>query len=482
MPSVGAVTNRLAIRYGIEATPGVVPTAPLQTLLCQSVDVGQDLAFTSIDVIRPDRQNSDNLLTDATPKGTIARYMDYGASDDLKLLALQAAAWVPVYRATGASVSSTTAYTVTSSTGVVAGHLVKGSGFTNAGNNVINKVTSTTGTTIVASGATLTTETSSATKIVTVIGFEGASGDITATSTGLASTTTDFTTLGLKLGQWIKIGGAATGNQFATAANNDLVRVTAIAANALTVDHLPTGWAVDAGTGKSIRILTGDFIRNGVADASMLIEVESTDVAGGVFYYQGYQPDTLQIDTKASSPITETFVYKGMTETQANASVSNGTPVAAVAAQAISAATSASVRFYENGSLSGKATSLNLQTMNNLRDQKAIGTLGNAGIGSGTFKATLTAELYFEAGKALPMWKRGDGKTVTKTAIIFTDPVGNVYVMTQLAAKITKRDITRGTVNADCKLQVTIDAQPDDISGGLTGAMFQIDRIPYLGA
>ncbi|TGV23899.1 hypothetical protein EN811_31160, partial [bacterium M00.F.Ca.ET.168.01.1.1] len=72
-----------------------------------------------------------------------------------------------------------------------------------------------------------------------VVGFQGSSGDITATSTGIGSTTLDFTTLGLTVGQWIKIGGIAAGEQFATAALNTFARITAIAANALTLDNLP---------------------------------------------------------------------------------------------------------------------------------------------------------------------------------------------------------------------------------------------------
>ena len=74
-----------------------------------------------------------------------------------------------------------------------------------------------------------------------VVGFQAASGDITATATGLGSTSLDFTTLGLAVGQWIKIGGSATADKFATAALNSTARITAIAATALTLDHLPHG-------------------------------------------------------------------------------------------------------------------------------------------------------------------------------------------------------------------------------------------------
>ena len=56
--------------------------------------------------------------------------------------------------------------------------------------------------------------------VVKVVGFQGATGDVTATATGLGSTLLDFTTLGLSAGQWIWVGGDTSGVKFATAACN----------------------------------------------------------------------------------------------------------------------------------------------------------------------------------------------------------------------------------------------------------------------
>ena len=74
----------------------------------------------------------------------------------------------------------------------------------------------------------------------------------------------DFTTLGLAVGQLVKIGDASNAAySFVTAANNSYARITAIAATALTLDNLPTGWTTDSGTSKTIRVFTADYVRVG---------------------------------------------------------------------------------------------------------------------------------------------------------------------------------------------------------------------------
>jgi hypothetical protein len=103
---------------------------------------------------------------------------------------------------------------------------------------------------------------------------QGASGDITATSTGLGSTALDFTTLGLVPGMWLKVGGTAAGDKFANiAANNDWVRISGtITATAIPLDNRPSGWAVDNGSGKTIKVWFGDYINNGTTQTSLTVE------------------------------------------------------------------------------------------------------------------------------------------------------------------------------------------------------------------
>ena len=126
---------------------------------------------------------------------------------------------------------------------------------------------------MVGSSLSLTAETAPpGTGRLKVVGFQGASGDITATAGGLGSTSLDFTTLGLAVGQWIKVGGTAAGDRFATAGLNDWARIVAISANALTLDNKPSGWTTDAGTSKTIKVWFGDYIKNGVTKTALTLE------------------------------------------------------------------------------------------------------------------------------------------------------------------------------------------------------------------
>lgn len=156
------------------------------------------------------------------------------------------------------------------------GHLVRFSGFTasNGANNGVKRCTTASATVPAFSAAVFVNETAPVGSRMKVVGFAGTSGDITATATGLASTTLDFTTLGLRSGDWIKIGGEATGTKFATAALNGIARVVTVAANALTLDHRPTGWTTDAGTGKTIWVWMGDTIRNGLQQTTQTFQHE----------------------------------------------------------------------------------------------------------------------------------------------------------------------------------------------------------------
>ncbi|TGU26729.1 hypothetical protein EN793_33225, partial [Mesorhizobium sp. M4B.F.Ca.ET.150.01.1.1] len=95
---------------------------------------------------------------------------------------------------------TTTNTEVTHTTGAafVASQLVRFTGFGVANNNGVFKCTTggTTTSRYVGSGITDEAAPAAAARMK-VVGFQGSSGDITATSTGIGSTTLDFTTLGL---------------------------------------------------------------------------------------------------------------------------------------------------------------------------------------------------------------------------------------------------------------------------------------------
>jgi hypothetical protein len=105
--------------------------------------------------------------------------------------------------------TASTVLTVTTGTSLTAKALYRFTGFGVTGNNGVFACTTASATVPRFVGSGITDEAvPPAAARVKEVGFIGDSGDINATSTGLSSTTTDFTTFaGLAVGKWIKIGG-----------------------------------------------------------------------------------------------------------------------------------------------------------------------------------------------------------------------------------------------------------------------------------
>jgi hypothetical protein len=114
-------------------------------------------------------------------------------------------------------------------------------------------------------------------------------------------------------GEWVKVGdGDNAGCSFATAANNGFCRVSAVAAHKVTFDRVPSGWAADAGTGKTISVFTGDFLTNASTKRSNTIERQYLDHSPVTYeYMRGMTLNTLQIEAKQQAIATYTKNYIG---------------------------------------------------------------------------------------------------------------------------------------------------------------------------
>ena len=179
--------------------------------------------------------------------------------------------WINASTYGGPQVSAVTgsAYTVSAGGALPQNVMVYGRGFgtANDGLHVVGAASSatsipTTGVVAQASppaGATLE-----------VVGVQGASGDITCTSTQILSTILDFTTLGLQPYSWMWVGGGTAASPgalgFATAGCRGLVRITAITAHAITFDLPSQAFTTDAGAGKTIQLFFGPWMRNVAGD------------------------------------------------------------------------------------------------------------------------------------------------------------------------------------------------------------------------
>ena len=151
--------------------------------------------------------------------------------------------------------------------------IILASGMDDSVNNGIAIVTTTTATAVNVSKTLTANASPSATSKIEVCGYQFPAGDIDITasssSISLTSTVTDFTTLGLTVGETVVLGGDTTTSKFD---NTDVLyaRVSEITANELSFDDTSKTTTTETGTGKEIQMFFGTVIRN-EKDSTLII-------------------------------------------------------------------------------------------------------------------------------------------------------------------------------------------------------------------
>ena len=147
-----------------------------------------------------------------------------------------------------------------------AGDLILATGFTNPANNGLKSVATAAAGKITVD-QDLVDETPPSAAKLTVVGFEGASGDLEIVNSGTAfptlkSTALDFTTLGLIPGEWIYIGGDTADSEFTNASNNGFCQIHSIEANTLTFRKTDGTMITEAGGALEIQLFFGSVVKN----------------------------------------------------------------------------------------------------------------------------------------------------------------------------------------------------------------------------
>lgn len=472
-----------------EVTQGTTPASPrMRTMRI----TGESLAFAPnyIDSaeIRADRMLGDPVKNMQSSAGAVNFELSYPTDNTPLSEVIRSAmlnAWVntPTFFNDGTADSVITdagtvanTYAVTAGgAAVVLGHLVRATGFAQTANNQIFRAASSTATTIVGTALSLVAETAPAAAAkLKVVGFQGTSADITATSTGLASTALDFTTLGLAIGQWVKIGGTTTGFRFATAALNDFARVTVIAAHALTLDNLPATWTTDVGTGKTINVYFGDEIKNGITPSSVTIERGFLDQTVPTYIVNtGMEINTLVTTITSKANITGVATFTGMGGGEGPTTLS-GTPDTATT-NLVMAANANVGRLGVNGSqLVGPnwAQSVTFSINNNLRTIESVDSTSPVAIKEGECTVTGDMNMYFGSDTELAAFYAGTTRPINtrvakaNQAIIFQAP---------RATYKSGGNPSATAKNTDVMIKVTWGASFDSA----TNAHIIVDRFEY---
>lgn len=304
-------------------------------------------------------------------------------------------------------------------TGVVAGKLIFCSGFTNSANNGLKIVAS------VASGSVTVTETlvaeaaPPAAAKITMVGVQGATGDLDVTTTGafatITSTTLDFTTLGLLPGEWIYVGGDTAGTQFVTAANNGFKRIRSIAANALVLDKSVLAMGTEANTTTTVRLFFGRVLKNetGTSIVRRTYNLErtlgvpdTTDPTGVQSeYLTGAVPNELTINIPTAEKIMAdlTFIAADNEQRSGTTDVKTGTrktlaesdafntssDIVRIKMSVVDAASEAPTALF------GFLTELTLTINNGVTPNKAVGVFGAFEVSIGNFEVGGKCSAYF---------------------------------------------------------------------------------------
>jgi len=256
-----------------------------------------------------------------------------------------------------------------------------------------------------------------------------------------------FITAGIKAGQWIKSSG------FTNPANNGFFQVLTVAAGTITVKGETALVNETAAAGRTFK---GQTLRNGTTSKSYSLELAFADVTK-FKSFTGMRVNTLALNLSVGEILTGVLGFLGKGSVLGSATIGTGGPTAAPTNEVLNAVSNVAY-IGEGGALfSGKLKEFSLNLNNNLRQQKAVGTLGNVGIGTGRAVVTGKLQAYFE-GAANDLYTKYLAGTETSLSFRITDAANNAYIITMPRVKLTKGELTAGAADQDVMAELDFQA------------------------
>ncbi|PWC89838.1 hypothetical protein TSH100_04160 [Azospirillum sp. TSH100] len=490
-------SNRVRLTGVWEPTYGVTPNNPrMQRQRVTSIALTNKPVFEDSEDIRDDRMSSDPTMVGQDNGGQFALEWHYPVDASLLSREMESAFgnfWANTPSRDNDGTPASVIQSVTAASQIVAvasaaafaaGHLVYFSGFGTANKGKLAKVTTGSATAPAFVGGGLVDEgTPPATARMKVVGLEGAAGDIQAVADGLTSQAggLDFTTLGLMIGQWVKVGDTGAAYRFATAATNGWGRIVGITARKLTLDNLPAGWAADTGTGKTIRAFFGDVLLNGVQKIGLTLERGFMGQTTPTYIGQnGMRVNTLEMGGQAKKKATGSISFMGLKGTPGQVSLDDTPdPAPDSALYPVMAFSANCGRIGEGGSALKKpnwAKGIKFSINNNLRaiDAAADGddtAPASVDVNDGSFDVSVELDTYFGNADLLTKVMAGIATGIN------TRLQKGVQAVVWDAPRLTPRegDPSVGGKNQDVMLPVKLTASADS----LTNAQLIVNRLEF---
>lgn len=474
-------SNLSKVRLKAETVFGTTPASPaFKELLVRSSSLKHEPQTVTDDQISGDRSIRDANLVGYDVSGDIQCRLTYGALDDI-FESLLYSTWTKTAEALPSAVTAGTHYTVASGgTNFPVGALIYASGFGTAGNNGLKTVTASTGTTVAAAG--LTAEASPpAGAMIKLVGMADASGAaaLTAAPNVLTFSNLNPTNFGIVAGMWLKLGGTATGNKFATAADNGWYRVSAVSATTITFDVVPTGFGADNGSSKTIYVFIPDIMRDGSTRKSFAVERQYTNSSGTSYYeyFNGIIFGQGRLQMQPRQNIEVNFDVMGLTASAVDTTRFTGaTSVAADESDVMNTSSNVGQIRAGGSALSGAqaTTSANITVNNNLRTREGIGSQAVIDVRAGRFDVQVEMTGFFEDTTQINK-VRNDTETSFDTVLM--DPDNNAgYVVDLPRGKYTAGEIQPGRIDTDITVPLTMQA----LRHATLGYTMQLARFAHL--
>jgi hypothetical protein len=255
----------------------------------------------------------------------------------------------------------------------------------------------------------------------------------------------------LQPGQWFQFQAVGDPN------NGKLFRVSTTVPASATVLTLDVNTPAVASTDSDAAI-SSSRLTNGTTMVSYSLEKNFEDI-GQFLIYRGMNVSKFTTTFSSASLTEATFSFMGMNSNIGTATELPGAPIASQT-YAIQNAVTGVGNVWENGApIVGTAIkSLSLNVDNSLRDQMAIGTLGAAGIASGTLQVKGSLEVYF-ANETI--YNQYLNSTYTSLSVSSQDALGNGYVITMPHTILTTGKVAAGAINQDLIATFDYEAKAD---------------------
>jgi hypothetical protein len=273
--------------------------------------------------------------------------------------------------------------------------------------------------------------------------------DFTATTiTASAATTGTSAFTLLKRGQFFRLSAPGNAN------NGKILRVSLTVAPTSTVITLAPSTPAVVATGVALCAISSSRLTNGADQRSFSIERQNSDI-GEYWVYKGMTASSWDLSVSSGARSTMSFNFMGK---KAERDTSTNLPGTAVESQAYdihSGSTGPACYIWVDGApLVGTfVQSVNLTYDNALRSQEAICELGAIGIGSGTVALTGTLEVYFANGDLFEKFQNNQSISFTVSTL---DDAGNGYLITIPKANLSSLSTSAGGKDQDMMLSIEI--------------------------